>query len=479
MNRKESLKISVIGIDGANKKIIEAMGIDKKETLTDFFSTIPPLTPPSWTSILTGVNQGKHGIYGWQRFDMSKEELRLNTSMDVKYPRIFEILDRNKLKSIIINIPLVYPFTRFSELKNTIIVSDWASPFQFIYPSKLSEKYKEGLIDPPHQWALQKDTDEYTKKVYEFLKVRLNIYYELLEKTDWNLFFIVFSETDWLLHKIPQLLEGKRMELLRPVLDEIKKFFIRAKEVSDGVFIISDHGFEIKNLRLSINRILREHHQIKVKSIRFNLLRLIKKSIPRSVLNSLLLSRVGKKINLPSAGLEVNIRKSDAFMIESDTWGVFVKENIPKVMEILREIPQVKQVINSRDLYRGSYTNYAPTLILIPHKGVEFSHSLYESNYSKIYAGNHNLNGVFLVDGETIKEKFNPTASLRVYDFAPTLFHMFDIPIPKDIDGRVIKEIFNEDSVFAKRKIRYLDQNHYRAEVFRRVIKNLRLEGKI
>ena len=28
-------------------------------------STVPPYTPPGWTSIFTGVNPGKHGIFGF------------------------------------------------------------------------------------------------------------------------------------------------------------------------------------------------------------------------------------------------------------------------------------------------------------------------------------------------------------------------------------------------------------------------------
>ena len=44
---------------------------------------------------------------------------------------------------------------------------------------------------------------------------------------------------------------------------------------------------------------------------------------------------------------------------------------------------------------------------------------------------------------------------LKLEDVFPTILHVLDINIPKDVDGKVIKEIFDEDSVFFKKKIKY------------------------
>ncbi|MBS7270442.1 MAG: hypothetical protein KIH10_16595, partial [Candidatus Freyarchaeota archaeon] len=46
---------------------------------------------------------------------------------------------------------------------------------------------------------------------------------------------------------------------------------------------------------------------------------------------------------------------------------------------------------------------------------------------------------------------------VKIYDLAPTILHMFNVPVPRDMDGRVLTEIFREDSEPAKRQVLYQD----------------------
>lgn len=55
---------------------------------------------------------------------------------------------------------------------------------------------------------------------------------------------------------------------------------------------------------------------------------------------------------------------------------------------------------------------------------------------------------------------------------------MFNIPIPKDMDGRVLKEIFKEDSELTKRKIEYQEDVDEK-EIVKEKIKKLKVIGKI
>ena len=142
-------RIAVIGLDGANKTTAKLIGI--KSQLHDFISTIPPYTPPSWTSILTGVNPAKHGIIGWQKVDKRSLKSKIATSRDVKYPRLPEVLSSANMKSVIINLPMTYPFD-WADPRTTIVVSDWIAPRQSIFPKRLESKYRKYLVDPPHQW---------------------------------------------------------------------------------------------------------------------------------------------------------------------------------------------------------------------------------------------------------------------------------------------------------------------------------------
>ena len=70
-------RLLVIGLDGVGFDLVapwvEAGKLPGLGRLLDegaqgpLLSTIPPLTGPAWTSFQTGVNPGKHGIFGWTK----------------------------------------------------------------------------------------------------------------------------------------------------------------------------------------------------------------------------------------------------------------------------------------------------------------------------------------------------------------------------------------------------------------------------
>jgi len=65
---------------------------------------------------------------------------------------------------------------------------------------------------------------------------------------------------------------------------------------------------------------------------------------------------------------------------------------------------------------------------------------------------------------------------VRVYDIAPTILHMFGLPIPSNMDGRVLLEIFDPDSDYAKRTPRIVDPSYYTKLRLTRRARKLRRE---
>jgi len=448
---KHKKKIVIIGLDGVNNKIANFFGMGK--SVYPFISTIPPYTPPSWTSILTGVSPARHGIIGWQKISKLNDKVGLTTSLDVKYPRLTEFLDKNNLSSILINLPMTYPFEGITHKKNTIIVSDWAAPRQAIFPRRLENLYKEYLIDPPHQWA-KYDKSEYPKRVREYTESRMPLYYDLLERHDWDLYFIVFSETDWFLHMFPQLLEGKHISSVSSTFKLIRDFIEYAKSFADILFIISDHGFQVVTKTLYINEILARAGFIRYDNFKLKLLSKVKKVFPEEFLLKLL-SATGKSSSIMS----YTTSKADAFMVEPATWGIYLhdKTQRDKVTQVLKQYSEILDVIPVRLLYEGPYIRTLPDLFVIPNKGVDFSHELKGTIFKNTYKGNHELRGMFFVHGDDINNDFITFEKLpRVYDIVPTILHIFDLPIPVDIRGRVLKEIFNQNSEISKRPLKLM-----------------------
>ena len=55
------------------------------------------------------------------------------------------------------------------------------------------------------------------------------------------------------------------------------------------------------------------------------------------------------------------------------------------------------------------------------------------------------MDGIFIAYGPDIKEGFE-TNDVEIYAITPTILHLYNVPIPKDIDGRVLKEIFKANN---------------------------------
>ena len=72
------------------------------------------------------------------------------------------------------------------------------------------------------------------------------------------------------------------------------------------------------------------------------------------------------------------------------------------------------------------------------------------------WGNTHSIDGVFLAYGPAIKPN-NNIGRATVFDILPTILFAFNLPIPLDVDGRVLKNIFVEESEFAQRKPRYYD----------------------
>lgn len=93
--------LAVLGLDAMPwsylNKLAEAGAIPfianlLPKTFRAELEAFPPVTVPSWTGIMTGLHPGYHGIHSFFRYDGMTWNQHLYTSLDLKRPRIHEIL---------------------------------------------------------------------------------------------------------------------------------------------------------------------------------------------------------------------------------------------------------------------------------------------------------------------------------------------------------------------------------------------------
>src|SRR5918992_3666598 len=96
--------VLLIGLDGATFDVLDplmnegAMPVLRElidsGTRATLRSTVPALTPPAWTSLVTGRGPGSHGIFDFFRKDSESSPLfRFLTSHDVECPSIWSLVN--------------------------------------------------------------------------------------------------------------------------------------------------------------------------------------------------------------------------------------------------------------------------------------------------------------------------------------------------------------------------------------------------
>jgi hypothetical protein len=264
------LRIAVVGLDGVG---LDAFRLFKPymENLHKLFrmgkyaviDTMPPYTPPIWTSISTGVNPGKHGIMSFT-IPVIKNGFVENkplTSRDICVPRIWEFLGFLKRKSIIYNYPLMYPL-KTQLLLNTIQITGWDSPRREYYPLKLRDAINKYFPEEPHRWHdVFKYRDRrvfvknYLERVYRVLKLKIKGLKKIINTYEHDLFMFIISETDWIQHLVVRYKDSfDEYPILADILREIDDFieYLVTNGKYDYIFITSDHDHKtftkIKNV---------------------------------------------------------------------------------------------------------------------------------------------------------------------------------------------------------------------------------------
>lgn len=117
---------------------------------------------------------------------------------------------------------------------------------------------------------------------------------------------------------------------------------------------------------------------------------------------------------------------------------VHKKEELYKNADKYDIIPDIIVTLNQEYEFRTGYNKKIIETLKVK-RGVEGSHE-------------YQRNAVFMAYGPDIKKG---KANIEIYDIAPTLLHMYNIPISKEMDGKVLKEIFKKNSEPGKRNVKY------------------------
>jgi len=428
--------------------------IRDKNGFSSLKSVIPPHTAPGWTSITTGVNPGKHGIFYFYNFSTSPPTVTNTTNSST--PRIWDYVESFHENSVVVNVPITYPVSKISGF----IVSGippWYIDERSVYPQDLLKTLKSiGYeIDTPMNKNLEKNPDALVNRLVATEKKRVDLFLDLLKEKEWSFGMIVLTALDRLQHKMLGKDGNVAVRKCYSEIDALVGKIVDSLGSDVNVLIVSDHGFNFRPVALYPNAWLHEQGLLKRKSsIRFRLSR-IGHGIVDGHFNWLP-QRIMKRFQ---GGIEViykidavDLAKSRAFVPGTD--GIIVVKSKEDQKLIISGLSKLKDdsgkevcTVYTRDqVFKGDRLNSAPELLIVPRDDVNirtnpFSRTFVSTsgNFTK---ANHSPNGVFFATGPNIVK--SESLDIRLEDIAPTALALMGVLPSESMDGKIIKDIILE-----------------------------------
>jgi predicted AlkP superfamily phosphohydrolase/phosphomutase len=225
-------------------------------------SVLPPITPPAWTSFMTGKNPGKHGIFNFvQNKNKAAYIMSYVNGGSRRSPSVFQILNHAGFSAGTMNIPFTFP----PEPLNGFQVSGLDTPSdssRFVHPLELQDELVKrfGKISHDLRFLGYMSTDERrTRVLNEMRKLDeqwTSVALYLLEKHPQDLMMFVFMSIDTVQHYFWHYMDPKHFlhdakadarfrNAVREVyerLDTATGRIIEKLPADTTVFVVSDHG---------------------------------------------------------------------------------------------------------------------------------------------------------------------------------------------------------------------------------------------
>lgn len=475
--------VLLIGLDGCTFDILDPlmrsgvmpvlrdlMGSGTRAVLR---STVPALTPPAWTSMMTGRGPGAHGIFDFFRKDAEASPLlRLLTSQDVASPMIWSLAHDAGLRSTVLNFPLTFPAPKIDGHVLPGGFIPWRQLRLGCHPPALFDRLqtlpsfnaRELALDMKHEAkAIEGCADEELEPWVEMHIRRerqwVDIARFLRQSDPSRLTALLFDGTDKIQHLCWRFIDPTLSQQIaapweRRVRDAVLQYY---RELDDRLgelrnlfgeattVIASDHGFGTQVRTFYVNRWLETRGWLVWRDGQAPM------SQDASTLGLNQLARHVYQIDwsrtrafapMPS-GNGIHIVKADAEHPDGVTDREYhaFRETLAAELLALRDPqtgdPVVAHVGRREALFGGPFIALAPDLTLELSDGGLFSilASAEVVRQRPRPTGTHRPDGIFLAAGPEL-ERGVQLAPLSILDVAPLLAHQLGLAIPRTFEGQ-------------------------------------------
>jgi len=457
-------KVLIVGLDCATPQFVFDKWAAQLPTIASLMnrgsygllrSCVPPITVPAWSCMMSGKSPGTLGCYGFRnRSDYSYEGMSFATSRAIKEDRVWDILSRAGKKVVLVGVPQTYPPTPVNGLMVTCFLTPDTS-CQYTHPSALAAEIKacvgEYMLDVDDFRSDNKE--QVLAQIYEMTKKRFGLFKHFLQTKPWDFAMVVEMGIDrmhhgfwkYMDHEHPKYEQGSKFK--DAILDYYKYIdgkiadLLTAVDESTIVFIVSDHGARTMKGGFCINEwLMREGY--------LTIAEKPEKSVPigKAKIDWQKTMAWGEGGYYSRLFLNVKGREPQGCIDPGDYERVRT-ELIKKLEDTRDENGQLigTRVFRPQDIY-SEVNGVPPDMIIyfgnlawrsIGSIGLGVIHTV-ENDMGSDDA-NHAQDGIFIMcDPQHLACSAVKRDGLNITDIAPTILHLLGLPVPVDMEGKVI-----------------------------------------
>jgi predicted AlkP superfamily phosphohydrolase/phosphomutase len=472
--RHKRRKVLIAGLDCAPPSVLFRTGDENDLGLKDqlpnlsrmidegiygpLSSSIPCITVPAWTSMLSSKDPGMLGFYGFRnRADHSYDRMNIATGNAIHEKRVWDVLGEAEKSSIVVGVPQTYPIKPI----NGYLISSFLTPStdrQYTYPNELRYEIDHVLGGEPYDVDVPQfrteDKDFLLRQIQEMTEKRFAVIKYLLEEKPWDFFMFVEIGLDRLHHGMWKFWDPAhhKFEPGNPYEDAIPDYYryldhelgeiLEMVDDDTVVMVVSDHGAQAMVGGFAINEWLRREGL------------LVLKDEPRY------------EGLVPFEKVEVDWEKTTAWGAGGYYARVFMNvegrepqgkvpaDEYEKVRDELKERieaivdhegnPMGSVAFKPQELYQD-VRNVAPDLMV--YFGNLRWRSIGSFGLPDVYTfendigpddANHNQDGVFVLWDPRKDYGGRHLEDLQLMDVSPTTLDLMDVSVPPDMQGKAI-----------------------------------------
>ncbi|MFL5662450.1 MAG: alkaline phosphatase family protein [Ktedonobacteraceae bacterium] len=470
-------------------------------------SVYPPISPAAWTTFATGYNPGKHGTYDFRDYDTKRYSCFADTIVDSNAfagKSIWDLVGTAQQKVGVVTVPVTYPAWKV----NGFMISGYPTPDtgkSYTYPPELAKSIPPLVGDAAffksatHRVLLQ--------EMNRLMHLCTDVSIAQLKQDDYGLFIMVVGATDrahhdWWKYIDPShpAYDPEEAALYGDLILEVYKVadicvgkFLEAVDDDTTVIVMSDHGggahpkdyfntnYFLRTLHLlepsakaskskrGFNSAFKQFYRTRIR--RFPYLEKVYRSLPQGLKK--IATNLDSQTMMGLDAIDWSHTRAYRFPMYPPVEGIMInvagrqpqgcvqpgeeyEELRTRILEEVRKLRDpatgeliVLEAYRREEIYHGERLEMAPDLIIVTQDCYKGGTSIDElvsevplDVLSKL-SGVHRMDGILLAQGPHIRRNAGIEGA-GIIDIAPTIIYTLGMPIPSDMDGKPLKDLFEE-----------------------------------